>query len=885
VWVELAGLEDAALIAPRVGRVGRLGEELRDDAALVAAIGERPLVLVLDNCEHVIEGVAALVEAVLRGCPRVRVLCTSREPLRIRGERAWLVPPLSLPGALLGSPQELETSEAVRLFVERAQEVAPEFRLTGANGAAVAEICHRLDGIPLAIELAAARVTVLPPEQLRTRLDDAFRVLGTGRRGTVPRHRTLRAAIDWSYDLLDPAAATLLRRLAVFRGGFTLDAIEAVCTCNEIDGAAILDLMASLVDRSLVTVRELHGVARYALLETVRQYAAQRLEESGAVTPLRDRHARYFDDLVTSLEPDFITPARRRAFDTLLPEIENIREALHWTRQHDGERHVRLVGRLWWFWYSSKHWLEAGRWLEEALALPEADEPAARAPLLFALGALTALQGQPDRAQPLLEECMRHAAAVGDDRLEAYAWNYLGVTLGQLGRVEAAEYSARAAEWFRAHDDLYGLRLALLIIGNASLFAGRLDDALAQMHEALAIAQRFGQERELTITYQMIASVHIRRGEDELAEARLLDALTASREDPAYLFVARVFGDLAELAARRGDLARAGRLFGGADALRASIGARPFKTDADRQALLFESVRAGPHAALFDAALAEGRTLTMEEVRDEVLRGVAPPPVHVAEPVPAAVAAGVPAAAAGPALRVRVLGGFEVWRHGERIGDDAWTYAKPRELLAYLALNPEGRTRQQIGAALWPDAAPAQVKNSFHVTMHHLRKALGDATWVIREEERYRLAPELGCELDARRFEDAARAALGNGRSAAAALYTGDFLEGQPEARWLLEERDRLRALYVDVALHAGAELEAAGDHRAAAEHYHALALREDINEEVHRRLMLCWARAGERARALRHYERVVELLAHTLDAEPESETSAVAERIRSSSI
>ncbi|HSM59698.1 MAG TPA: AAA family ATPase, partial [Longimicrobiales bacterium] len=253
VWVELAPVEDLALVPAAVAEALGATEELRmpDAASLARFLGGRAFLLVLDNCEHVVDGAADLVDALLRACPGLRVLATSREPLGVQGERSWLVPALSLPAS--DELPDVEASEAARLFVERARDVAPDFALTPENAGAVADICRRLDGIPLALELAAARARVLAPGQIRARLDDAFRLLSSTSRTSVPRHRTLRATMDWSHDLLAGDARALLRRLAVFRGGATLDAVEAVGAGEPVPDAGVLETLAGLVDRSLVS--------------------------------------------------------------------------------------------------------------------------------------------------------------------------------------------------------------------------------------------------------------------------------------------------------------------------------------------------------------------------------------------------------------------------------------------------------------------------------------------------------------------------------------------------------------------------------------------------------------------------------------------------------
>jgi len=933
-WVELAGIQDPSLIARQVADACGRGEELGkgDAAGLVELLRGRELLLVLDNCEHLVDACAALADLLLRGCPDLRILATSREALGIRGERAWLVPALSLPPEGASTPEALESAEAVRLFVERARDVQSGFELNEANAGAIADICRRLDGIPLAIELAAARVRVLPPEQIQARLDDAFRLLTSGSRTAIARHRTLRAAIDWSYDLLEDDARSLLRRLSPFRGGFSLDAVEAVGAGAADPAAAAdpLDQLSQLVDRSLVVVREQGGLARYGLLETVRQYAALRLAESGGEQDARRRHAEFVVRMVAEAEPHFIRTERKRWVEALLADLENIREALAWTRANDGPLHLRLVGMLWWFWYSTRHWTEARAWIGEALALPAATTSGrSRASVLFAAGALAALQSRPSDARPLLEEARALAAAAGDASLEAYALNYLGMTYAGEGDPRGMEYSRRAGDWFEAHGDLYGHRLALLLQGTVAMVEGDLERAEALNLQGVRVARAFGQDRELAVSLQNVTVVHLAQKDYVRAEVALREALAASRRDPSYFFIAAELQYMGELMGHAGRPLRAARILGASAALRDMIAAAPFRIDQLRLGAALPAFRSAAGEEAFERAWAEGRTLSPEAATDEILGDEGPdggPGADAAGPVATTPQAGGEARleqiggdpggagagpspsdhghapeqqAAGPApagerphfdLGVRALGPLHVEVQGRPVQAEAWAYAKPKELLVYLLTHPAGRTRDEIGQALWPEAEPARVKNSFHVTVHHLRKALGHPEWLVRDGERYLLSPSLRVDFDVARFQADARAAL---KAAAAGdadaerlgrvmdRYAGEFLEGHVPLRWTEEERDLLRRLQLQLGLARGRLFEEAGADASAADVYRALTLRDELNEEAHRRLMQCWARSGDRARALRHFDALVDLLRDALGAEPEAETRAVRDRIR----
>ncbi|HEX6132402.1 MAG TPA: BTAD domain-containing putative transcriptional regulator [Longimicrobiales bacterium] len=887
-WVELAPLMEPRLLPGAVLRALGAPDEGGQVSAetIIGAVHDRAVLIVLDNCEHLVEACADLAAALLRACPNLHIVTTSREALGVAGERAWLVPPLALPaaGAELAA---LAESDAVRLFVDRARDVLPGFSLTPANAAAVAAICTRLDGIPLAIELAAARVRHMSPEQIRDRLGNAFALLTTGARTALPRHRTLRATLDWSHDLLSEPGRIVLRRLGVFRGGFTLDVVESVAAGDGIAREAVLDIVGTLADRSLIVVRESGDRARYHLLETMRQYALQRLDEAGETERVRRRHADALIAYVAAVEPDFTTVARRAAFAQLEPELDNIRDVLAWTHEHDPQQHVRFVGMLWWFWYSTRHWVEAHRWITAALALPAAAPPSReRAALLFAAGALAALRAQSAEARPYLEEAAALAATQGDDRLEAYAHNYIAMTWASSLSPQAIEHAGRAERWMRAHQDAYGLRLSLLLGGMGQQAAGNTAIAVAKMEEAVAIARAFGQDRELAIALQTFATVLIGMGDVARAEQLAAESVEALRRDPAFLFLARALEYLAYCRASR-EPERSARTLGIASAIRQHIAAGRFAHDEERIGQLIVGLRDTLGAAEYERCFAEGTRVQPVDAIDDALpeRVTIPPPA----PTTPALAPALPAGHAPADLDVRALGPLEVIVQGHRIG--TWPYTKPKEMLVFLLLQPQGRTRAEIGEALWPGAGAAQVRNSFHVTMHHLRKTLGHADWIVLANERYRAAPEITVALDVTQFQQQAQAALALEPAAAMAalrdamrLYRDHFLAGETAAPWRDEVQDRLRRMFCDVAMRLGALLQDAGDLDGAVAAYEAVLASEPLHEEAHRAFLLAITRSGRRAHALRHIERFSALL-EELELEPEDETLALYERIRSAGV
>ena len=399
-WVGLAPLEDPQLVPLAAAAALGLRELPRDErvAQLCRFIGGKQLLLVLDNCEHLTAATAELAGRLLAACPYLHILATSRELLGLPGERPFRCPPLTMPGPpeQAGLPEAAQT-EAVRLFVERAQNAAPDFRLTAGNAAQVAQVCRQLDGIPLAIELAAARVPLLSMEQITQRLENVFHLLTGGGRAALARHQTLKALVDWSYNLLSEAERRLLCRLSVFAGSWTLAGVEAVCA-GEMDGQKIaaediLDLLAGLVNKSLVEVLAGAGPEpRYRMLEMIRQYAHQRLLERGGLEALREQHLDYYLALGLQAEQHLRAPAARAWRDRLEAELDNLRLAFAWAQTGPAARGLRLAAALEWYWHGSMHRSEGVDWLNRLLAVevPAPADPQA------------ALWGQIARAKALI---------------------------------------------------------------------------------------------------------------------------------------------------------------------------------------------------------------------------------------------------------------------------------------------------------------------------------------------------------------------------------------------------------------------------------------------------------------------------------------------------
>ncbi len=904
VWVELSPIQDPTLVREQVAQAlgipTRRGDTVLD--AIAGRLADTRVLLIIDNCEHVVRAAAELAGELLGRCRQLVVLATSREALSVPGETAWLVPPLSLPDP--GAPvtvDSVQSSDAVRLFLDRVSEVVPSFRLTTENTADVAAICRRLDGIPLALELAAARLRALGPAQLLRRLDNRFGVLTSRTRTGLPRQRTLRATIDWSYDLLSPDERRLLDDLAVFPATFDLDAVEDVCPDDTIAATDVLDLMSGLVEKSLVEVVAHGSYVRYRLLESVRQYAEERLRESGREEEVARRHVKCFSALVELAEPHFTKPTRREWLERLAEEADNLRQILWWTQHKDPGLHLRVTGALGWYWFGTEHWAEGRRWLEEARTLSQtAGGMRERARVLLGLGMLTALQGRSAQAQSCLTECIVIAEELGASRLSAYAKLYLGLSMAAEGRQEATPHLEAALAFFRKSDDLYGERLALLCLGAGAAASGDLDRAASLTTCGLAAAREFGQDREFAVSLRQLSVVELRRGDAEQAAALAGDALAALARDPQHYFIAM---SLEALACALCDLDRpadAARLFGAGERVRESIGVLVAKIDlpvyepriAEARSRLGDEAFAVEWAAgrnlSTDAALALGQSLAgaARGVTPAVDPGAAVHEVHA--DTPRRDSLGGPPATAG--LEVRALGLLEITLDGVAVEPEAWSHSRPRELLLYLLCHPDGRTRQEVGDALWPDSTPAQVKNSFHVTLHHLRKTLGRPDWVRFENDRYILDRGPGVRFDASEFEEEVRAALrtvsDNPSSGldtlrrALDLYRGDFLSAETVRDWHLEYRDQLRRAYADATLVLGDALLASGDAEGALDAFQRVVLLDDIHEGAHRRLMAAYARTGQRLLAVRVFERLATLLRDELSATPEADTLDLHRRI-----
>ena len=534
--VELGPLSDPRLVAQTaasaLGLLEHGGQSLTE--SLVQYLGRRSILLLLDNCEHLIPACAALADALLRGCPALRILATSREDLRVAGELTYLVPPLTLPEPDRLPPVEnLMQYEAVRLFAERAALNQPSFAVTDSNAFPVVQVCRRLDGMPLAIELAAVRVKVLTVEQIAARLDDRFRLLTGGSRTALPRHQTLRAAMDWSYDLLSEPERALLRRLSVFAGGWTLDAAEAICAGGGSRASDILDLLSSLVDKSLVLVETRPPDTRYHLLETIRQYSRDRLQESDEAVAVQRRHLDWYLVLAERAQAELRGPQQEAWLERLEAEHDNLRGALERAAAQapDAEEEVRLAGALRWFWFIRGYWSEGRRRLEAALARRSRIPSFALARSLQGAARLARFQGDYGRARALSEEGLAVSRALSDE--ESRVWFLISLGALDLHQGNHAQATALFEEGLvigRALADKGLVSMALADLGVVARIQGDFVRADALLTESLALGRDIRDKWRIALSLHSLGMVAFRRGDYDRAAGLYAESLALASQ-------------------------------------------------------------------------------------------------------------------------------------------------------------------------------------------------------------------------------------------------------------------------------------------------------------------------------------------------------------------
>ena len=538
VWfVELAPLTEASLVPQTVASVVRIREEPGRSMlqVLCSSLERKRVLLLLDNCEHLVATAAELADALLRACPHLTILATSREPLNLPGEHSWPVPPLSLPdfrGAV--SMRSLAQVESVRLFVDRARLTEPTFSLTDRTAAVVAELCQRLDGIPLAVELAAAQVRHMPVTEILARLQDRFQLLTTPARKVEARHQTLRATMDWGYDLLSYPEQTLLRRLSVFAGGFGLPAAQAVCSGDGIEEGMVLNLVSHLVDKSLLVAEEgAEGTAWYRLLETVRDYGRARLVENEEAELMRRRHTQYFVAFAQEAEQQLTGPRQGAWLSRLEEEHDNLRAALDWSLQIDPDSALRLASSIAWFCEVRAHWTEGLGWLADALGA-SSDRGILRARALVGAGSLA---------------LRREGAVVGPGRLAESS-----SIEGQPRRFRSARsYFEESLAMGRQLDDSASIARSLISLGEVAGKERNYHEARLQYEAGLALARQSGDRQAMAFGLRRLAN--LAGEENDLPQARSLfeQSLAIARDLGDAWGIAFTVDNLGHLAVELGE--------------------------------------------------------------------------------------------------------------------------------------------------------------------------------------------------------------------------------------------------------------------------------------------------------------------------------------------
>ncbi|AEM83714.1 transcriptional regulator, LuxR family [Streptomyces violaceusniger Tu 4113] len=580
VWLaELAELDNPALLAQ--GLTEAL--EIRDHSprpaldVLVDHLRDRQALIVLDNCEHLLEECARLADRLLRAAPRLRLLATSRQALGTAGEQSLAVPTLGLPD-LEGPRPTLATlarCDAIRLFTERAAAIVPGFQLTEDNRGAIELICRRLDGIPLGIEIAVVRLRALSVQQLLDRLDDRFRLLTTGSRTVLPRHQTLRALIDWSYELCTERERLLWARVSVFAGSLDLDAAEAVCSDEGIDREEILDLVTELVDKSVLLREEHRTAVRYRMLDTLRSYGRERLAAAGEEAVRLERHRDYYRGLAADARAALFGPAQVQWFARLQLEHANLRTALEGCLAAPGQTGcgLEMAADLLYHWITSYYLGEGRRWLDQALAL--CTEPTgARARALWTGSWLAVIQSDTDAAAAMLEESRSIGTRLGLDPVLAYTALYSGMVAMYRGETRAAiALYEEAVTRHRATGDPVGLALALIRLSLAHSFIGDSPRAIALGEESLAVCDAYGEGWHRAYAMMALGMDVWRQGDTARAAALEKDSLTFNRSLDDPLGVAVNLEVLAWIAATDRDHTRAAGLLGALRTIWHAIGA------------------------------------------------------------------------------------------------------------------------------------------------------------------------------------------------------------------------------------------------------------------------------------------------------------------------
>jgi non-specific serine/threonine protein kinase len=924
--VELGALTDEALVAEVIAASLGLHVMLGDTTlhTLLAHLQAREALLVLDNCEHLLNGCVQVAEQLLRACPRLSILATSRELLRSPFEQVWHVPPLEIPDQHTTTVDEVWQYGAVHLLVARIQAVQPDFGLTVANAAPVAAICRRLDGLPLALELAAACAGALSLEQISEQLERGFQVLATGQRTAPPRQQALEATMAWSYCLLAPSEQALFRQLSVLASEFDLDVATAVAG----DPADVVAAgLVQLVSKSLVLVVRREGAARYRLLETMRQYGHEQLVAASEEAPTRERYCTWVERHAFGSQAAY-RGERAAQPDAREVDVEHLRAVLGWLvacAQH--ERALRLATTLQLFWRQRGYLAEGRRWLEAGLASPAAavaplvraralnalgvlrmwqcayplaqeahdealtiyaalEEPVGLAWTHFRLGFLADKRGQYDVAVEQFEESLKRFTALGDAQGSDAARNRLGIVAWNQEDYDLAhELLAASLAFQRDLGTPGGLAATLLNLGALALDRDDHAQANALLHESLALNEALRDHLACAYVYVELGIAALLGRHLEQAEHALRQALTIPDPGGNPAVVLAACEGLAATHLLRGTPLHAARIWGATDTLRARYGLHLRPAERQRHGGWIDTARHAGGPGAFNRAWAEGTALSLMDTLDAATRAAPAEDRMGTAPAPSPTAAAVSTSHDDLSLRLWGLGAVRIERDGHLLSGRDLAYTRARDLLFYLLTYP-ARTRDQIGAALWPDASAEQLRTRFRVVLYHLRRALGDPAWIVRDRAYYRFDRARPHWYDVAAFEAAAREGMRLRQTSpdaavaafetARELYQGDFWEGVAGSDWIILTQERLRHTHLNTLLALGELYLDQGAVEQSLATFLPAVERDPYCEEAHRGVLRCYLRLHDHGRAIQHYERLRTQLAREMGVPPAPETAAL---------
>lgn len=955
-WVDLVSVNLPSAVPQTVASsldVNLPGGEPPIDA-LASALCPREMLIVIDNCEHVASACGELLEGILRECSAISILSTSRIPLGIQGEHLWPVPPMSHP-EFEHTEQSLTEFDAVMLFAERACQVNPDFRITEQDRRALVQILTLLDGQPLAIELAAARLNALHLPQIVTRLEDQLSFLTDRAEATDSRHRSMEAAIRWSYDLLPEETATLFRRLGVFVGSFSLDAAEQICALEPISEPQVLDLIDALIRHSLVVLVDTDAdKTRYRLLEAVRQFASSELDATDEAAPMHDRHQRYYAAMAAQAETHMLGHDQHQWTARLQRDYPNFQKALQWLfekSEDDVDVHqsaAEMVASLFWPWNYTERYEEAIGWYARALALDGLDHQTSlyadltryQATCIWLSGDFTDAKKKLELSMHISEEigyryCAAHARLLigiielhekqieqaidkilkseaafkelGEARELSIARTNLGGAFMELGDLERGrEYAELAVAGARASQDPWAQGLSLQILGSILHRQGDAQGALPLMREALELLEIVGQGWLQAETLWRQAVILREIGKHENAIQQLERCFELSEEIGAVEwqlsalrsmgFIAleqegvqqaigyftqvfrltegeeyrhiqvRVLLGVAELAARAGKWGWSVQLWNDYRAMCSRFGLPVSSEETRLQKLL---------KIEFDGAIPADRSeaednRSLPHVADEALEYLFRLEFHA------------PEQASSYELQLLGLGPTDVYLDGKQLVASDWTFAKPKELLFYLASNTP-KTKEELGLVFWPEASPDQLRAGLRAALYHLRNALGKREWIIYEDGYYRFNRDMNYYYDVEQFErqvqrghDQAAPNPGEAIDAleqAILLYRGDFVADLADDEWAAIRREELLRAYQEAAILLSELLIEAGDFQRSEAHLRKLLDADPLFEQAHRGLMRCYAGLGEQGLVKRQFEELAEHMQAELGVEPSVET------------